>query len=215
VIRSVPEYVDAFQKVFGGEVTRERMAMAIAAFERTIISVNSPLDRYLKGDKNAISDDAKKGLELFLGKAGCSECHFGVNLSDNRFHALYVPENTDHQSDPRIAVTRRFVAKVYHYDDYRNLTEDPGRYLITKDKKDWKAFKTPTLREVAKTAPYMHNGIFATLDEVIEFFDKGGGRGNRVLRPLGLNDREKKYLRTFLVEALTGEDFVIRYPKVP
>jgi cytochrome c peroxidase len=215
VIRSVPEYVDAFQKVFGGEVTRERMAMAIAAFERTIISVNSPLDKYLKGDKNAISDDAKKGLELFLGKAKCGECHFGVNLSDDTFHALNVPENTEHQSDPRIAATRRFVAKVYHYEDYRNLAEDPGRYLITKDKKDWKAFRTPTLREIAKTAPYMHNGIFATLDEVIEFFDKGGGRGNRVLQPLGLNDREKKYLRTFLVEALTGEDFVIRYPKVP
>jgi cytochrome c peroxidase len=215
VIRSVPEYVDAFQKVFGGEVTRERMAMAIAAFERTIISVNSPLDKYLKGDKSAISGDAKKGLELFLGKARCSECHFGTNLSDDGFHALNVPENTEHESDPRIAATRRFVAKVYHYEDYRNLAEDPGRYLITKDKKDWKAFRTPTLREIAKTAPYMHNGIFATLDEVIEFFDKGGGRGNRVLRPLGLSDREKNYLRTFLVEALTGEDFVIRYPKVP
>jgi len=215
VIRSVPEYVDAFQKVFGGEVTRERMAMAIAAFERTIISVNSPLDKYLKGDKSAISGDAKKGLELFLGKAKCSECHFGTNLSDDGFHALNVPENTEHESDPRIAATRRFVAKVYHYEDYRNLAEDPGRYLITKDKKDWKAFRTPTLREIAKTAPYMHNGIFATLDEVIEFFDKGGGRGNRVLRPLGLSDREKNYLRTFLVEALTGEDFVIRYPKVP
>jgi cytochrome c peroxidase len=215
VLRSVPEYVDAFQKVFGGEVTRERMAMAIAAFERTIISVNSPLDKYLKGDKNALSDDSKKGLQLFLGKARCGECHFGVNLSDDMFHSLNVPENTEHQSDPRIAATRRFVAKVYHYEDYRNLAEDPGRYLITKDKKDWKAFRTPTLREVAKTAPYMHNGIFATLDEVIEFFDKGGGRGNRVLQPLGLNDREKKYLRTFLVEALTGEDIVIRYPKVP
>jgi cytochrome c peroxidase len=215
VIRSVPEYVDAFQKVFGGEVTRERMAMAIAAFERTIISVNSPLDKYLKGDKSAISGDAKKGLELFLGKAKCSECHFGTNMSDDGFHALNVPENTEHESDPRIAATRRFVAKVYHYEDYRNLAEDPGRYLITKDQKDWKAFRTPTLREIAKTAPYMHNGIFATLDEVIEFFDKGGGRGNRVLRPLGLSDREKNYLRTFLVEALTGEDFVIRYPKVP
>jgi cytochrome c peroxidase len=215
VIRSVPAYVDAFQKVFGGEVTRERMAMAIAAFERTILSVNSPLDKYLKGDRNAISDDAKKGLELFMGKAKCAECHFGVNLSDDRFHALNVPENPDQQSDPRIAATRRFVAKVYHYEDYRNLAEDPGRYLITKDKKDWKAFRTPTLREIAKTAPYMHNGIFATLDEVIEFFDKGGGKGNKVLQPLGLNNKEKAYLRTFLVEALRGEDLVIKYPKVP
>jgi cytochrome c peroxidase len=215
VIRSVPEYVDAFQTVFGGEVTRERMAMAIASFERTILSVNSPLDKYLNGNKKAISGDAKKGLALFLGKAKCSECHFGVNLSDDRFHALNVPEKPEQQSDPRIAATRRFVAKVYHYEDYRNLAEDPGRYLITKDRKDWKAFRTPTLREIAKTAPYMHNGIFATLDEVIDFFDRGGGIGNKVLQPLGLNNKEKKYLKAFLVEALTGEDFVIQYPKVP
>jgi len=215
VIRSVPEYVDAFQKVFGGEVTRERMAMAIAAFERTLISLNAPIDKHLRGDRQALSEDAKKGLAIFRGKGRCADCHFGSLLSDDRFHALNVPENQEHRSDPRIAATRRFVAKVYHYEDFRNLTEDPGRYLITKDKKDWKAFRTPTLREVAKTAPYMHNGIFPTLDDVIEFFDKGGGKGNTVLKPLVLNDREKKYLKAFLSEALTGEDVVIRYPNVP
>jgi cytochrome c peroxidase len=215
VIRSVPEYVDAFQKVFGGEVTRERMAMAIAAFERTLVSRNTPLDRHLKGDKKALSDDAKKGLVIFMRKGKCSGCHFGVSLSDDKFYALNVPDNPEHQNDPRIAVTRRFVAKVYHFDEYRTLTEDPGRYLITKDKKDWKAFRTPTLLEIAKTGPYMHNGIFPTLDEVIEFFDKGGGKGNTVLRPLGLTDKEKNYLKTFLVEALTGEPVAFEYPKVP
>ena len=215
VVRSVPEYVDAFQKVFGGEVTRERMAMAIAAYERTIISVNAPLDRHLKGDTASLSDEAKKGLVLFMGKGKCGECHFGVNLSDDRFHALQVPENPEHQTDPRIAVTRRFVAKLARYEDYRSLAEDPGRYLITKDKKDWKAFRTPTLREIAKTGPYMHNGIFTTLDDVIEFFDKGGGKGNGVLKQLGLTDKEKASLKTFLVEALTGPDVPFQYPKVP
>lgn len=215
VIRSVPEYVEAFQKVFNGEVTRERMAMAIAAFERTLVSRNTPLDRYLKGDKKALSDDAQKGLVIFTKKGKCSECHFGVSLSDDKFHALNVPENPEHQSDPRIAVTRRFVAKVYHFEEYRTLTEDPGRYLITKDKKDWKAFRTQTLLEIAKTGPYMHNGIFPTLDEVIEFFDKGGGKGNTELKPLGLTDKEKKYLKAFLVEALTGETASFEYPKVP
>ena len=215
VIRSVPEYVDAFQKVFKGEVTRERMAMAIASFERTIVSKNAPLDRHLKGDAKALSDEAKSGLALFMGKAGCGECHFNVNLDDDKFHALNVPENPEHQSDPRIAATRRFVAKVFHYEDYRNLTEDPGRYLVTKDKKDWKAFRTPTLREISKTAPYMHNGIYATLDEVIEFFDKGGGKGNTALKPLGLSAKEKKALKTFLIEALTGEETSFAYPKVP
>jgi cytochrome c peroxidase len=162
-----------------------------------------------------LSDEAKQGLALFMGKAGCGECHYSVNLSDDKFHALNVPENPEDQSDPRIAVTRRFVAKVSHYDDYRNLTEDPGRYLVTKDKKDWKAFRTPTLREISRTAPYMHNGIYATLDEVIEFFDRGGGRGNTVLKPLGLTAGDKKALKTFLVEALTGEEAAFPYPKVP
>ncbi|MGE5174200.1 MAG: cytochrome-c peroxidase, partial [Betaproteobacteria bacterium] len=215
VIRSVPEYVDAFQKVFGSEPTRERIAMAIASFERTLISVNAPLDRHLKGDKTALSDDAKKGLVIFMGKGRCGECHYGASLSDDKFHALNVPENPEQQNNTSIATTRRFVAKVYHYDDYRNLTEDPGRYLITKDRKDWKAFRTPTLREVAKTGPYMHNGIFATLDEVIDFFDKGGGKGNTALKSLGLNDKEKKYLKAFLVEGMTGEEIVFQYPKVP
>lgn len=157
----------------------------------------------------------KKGLEVFKGKGKCAECHYGVNLSDDKFYALNVPENPEYQNDPRIAATRRFVAKVYHYEDYRNLTEDPGRYLITKNKKDWKAFKTPTLRDISKTAPYMHNGIFKTIDEVIEFFDIGGGKGNKVLRPLGLSAEEKRHLKTFLNEALNGEDIIIKYPKPP
>ncbi len=215
VIRSVPEYVDGFKKVFGGEVTRERMAMAIAAYERTLISVNAPIDRHLKGEGSALSDNAKKGLVIFMGKGKCSECHYGVSLMDDRFHALNVPENPEHQSDPRIAATRRFVGKVSRYDDYRNLTEDPGRYLVTKNKKDWKAFRTPTLREISRTGPYMHNGIFASLDEVIDFFDKGGGKGNTVLKPLGLSETEKGHLKAFLVEALSGEHAATQYPRVP
>ena len=215
VIRSVPEYVDAFKKVFNGEPTRERIAMAIAAFERSILSVNAPLDRYLKGDKTALSDDARKGLAIFMGKGRCGECHYGVNLCDDKFHALGVPENPELLSDPRISVTRRFVAKIYHYEDYRTLAEDPGRYLITKDRKDWKAFRTPTLREIGKTAPYMHNGVFSTLDQVIDFFDGGGGKGNTMLKPLGLTNREKDYLRTFLIEGLAGQTNEFQYPRVP
>ncbi|RPI36404.1 MAG: cytochrome-c peroxidase, partial [Nitrospiraceae bacterium] len=184
-IRQVPGYVEAFRKVFDGEATRERIAMAIASFERTLISMNAPIDKHLSGERNALSKDALKGLEIFTGKGKCSECHFGVNLDDSKFHALSVPENPKLQNDPRVITTMRFVAKVYHYDDYRNLREDPGRYLITKDKRDWKAFRTPTLREIAKTSPYMHNGVFETLEEVIDFFNRGGGEGNTALKPLG------------------------------
>jgi cytochrome c peroxidase len=214
-LRVVPEYVAAFKQVFGGDISRERLAMAIAAFERTLVSVNAPLDRYLNGDRSALSEDAKKGYELFTGKGKCTECHYGVNLSDDKFHALNIPENPEHLKDPRITATRRFVAKVYHYDDYANLNEDPGRYLITKDKNDWKAFRTPTLREIAKTAPYMHNGIFATLDEVIEFIDRGGGKDNVAMKPLGLNADEKRQIKRFLTEALSGEDVPLTYPVIP
>ena len=214
-IRIVPEYGAAFKKVFGGEVTKARIAMAIAAFERTLVSVNAPLDRYLKGDKAAISPGARRGFEIFTGKGKCADCHFGPNLSDDRFHALNVPENPEDRKDPRIAATRRFVAKVFRYEDYRNLEEDPGRYLVTREMKDWKAFRTPTLREIAKTPPYMHNGTMKTLEEVLDFFDRGGGPGNKALTPLKLTADEKLALKTFLEEALSGDDIPFRLPKIP
>jgi len=215
-IRSVPEYLKLFKEVFGDEdITRERMAMAIAAFERTLLSRNAPLDGYLNGNMEALSPEAKKGYGIFIGKGRCAECHFGINLIDDRFHALNVPEHPEFQADPRVAATRRFVAKVYHYEDYRNLKDDPGRYLISKDKKDWRAFKTPTLRDITKTGPYMHNGVFESLDEVVDFFDQGGGPDNTVLKPLTLSAEEKNALKVFLTEALTGDDIHITYPKVP
>ena len=189
--------------------------MALAAFQRTLVSMNSPLDRFLNGDRKALSREAQKGYDLFTGKGKCADCHDGVNLADNKFYALNVPENEEQEKDPRVAATRRFVAKISHYEDYLNLKEDPGRYLVTKDRKDWKAFRTPTLRDIAKTGPYMHNGIFETLEQVIEFFDQGGGKGNTALKPLKLSVEEKKALKTFLVEGLAGEEKSFTYPKIP
>jgi cytochrome c peroxidase len=86
---------------------------------------------------------------------------------------------------------------------------------VTRDKRDWKAFRTPTLREISRTAPYMHNGIFATLEEVIAFVDRGGGEGTPSLKPLGLTEAERQALRTFLVEALTGPEIEVGFPQVP
>jgi cytochrome c peroxidase len=215
-IRAVEEYRLEFKKVFGTEETsRQRIAMAIAAFERTLISMDAPLDRYLAGETEAISPAAKQGLDIFSGKGKCAECHFGVNLIDDKFHALNVQEHPTLSNDPRIVATRRFVAKLYHFEEFRTLEEDPGRYLITKEKKDWGAFKTPTLRDISKTGPYMHNGVYESLMEVIEFFDQGGGPGNTVLKPLGLTDDEKRSLEIFLTEALTGADIKISFPKIP
>ncbi len=212
-IRSVPEYVALFEKAFGdADVTRERIAKAIAAFERTLVSKNAPIDRFLDGDETALSPEAKRGLDVFTGKGRCTECHFGVALIDNRFHALGVPENPDFQADPRVAATRRFVAKVNHFEEFRTLEEDPGRYLITKKKEDWKAFRTPTLRDISRTGPYMHNGVYETLEEVIDFFDRGEAEA---LATLNLTAPEKADLKAFLDEALTGEDLVVRMPRVP
>lgn len=215
-IREVPEYLKEFSNAFGDEDTsRQRIAMALAAFQRTLVSRNSPLDRYLKGDEGALSPEMRAGLEVFRGKGGCTECHHGVNLSDDGFHALGVPENPKLLHDPRIAITMRFVGKVSGFENYRYLSEDPGRFLVTKDPEDWKAFKTPTLRDVSRTAPYMHNGVFASLEEVIDFYDRGGGPGNKELEPLGLSAGEKRALGAFLADALTGEEIIIEYPEVP
>jgi cytochrome c peroxidase len=215
-LRSVPEYLEMFARAFGSpDVTRERIGMALAAFERTIVSRAAPLDRFVAGETAALSPAARAGYELFTGKGRCSGCHAGGNLADDSFHALNVPESPEFERDPRVAATRRFVAKVSGFEEFRTLAEDPGRFLVTKEKRDWKAFRTPTLREVSRTAPYMHNGIFATLEEVIAFVDRGGGEGNPSLKPLGLSDEEKQALRAFLVEALTGPEIDVGRPGVP
>lgn len=214
-LKMVPEYNKAFADVFGGEVTKARIGMALAAFERTLVTKNPPLDRYLRGDRDALSAEAKKGLEIFTGKGKCSECHFGPYLTDNKFHNLGVPENPEIERDPQMLASLRYVAKVSGVPEYRGLKEDLGRYLVTKKEEDRKAFRTHILWDVARTAPYMHNGYFKSLEEVIDFIDQGGGKGNKELKPLGLTAAEKGYLKTFLTEALTGEEIVIKGPEIP
>ncbi len=214
-IRIVPEYREAFKKIFGKDVNIKLIAKALAAFQRTLISKNAPIDKFLKGDKSALSDEAKKGFEIFVGKGRCIECHYGAYLSDQKFHALMVPENPKYANEDKFIVTRRYIAKINNYPDYMNIKEDLGRYFKTKKKQDYKAFKTPTLREIAKTAPYMHNGIFKDLDEVIDFFNKGGGQGNKELKPLNLTEHERKILKNFLTEALSGEDLKVKLPDIP
>lgn len=218
VLKTVPAYVEAFRSVFGGEITRQRVAMAIAAFERTLLSSDTPLDRHLRGEPGALSVRQRAGLDLFLGKAGCATCHNGPNLEDGKFHRLGVPEDPKAKEDPRVLATARFVGKVSGFPDYRSLREDPGRFLVTKDPADWKAFATSPLREVAATAPYMHNGALRTLEEVIDFFDRGGGddpEKSPMLRPLGLSREEKESLREFLATGLSGRMPESRPPVLP
>ena len=218
VLKTVPAYVEAFRSVFGGEITRQRVAMAIAAFERTLLSRDTPLDRQLRGEPGALSARQRAGLGLFLGKAGCARCHNGPNLTDERFHNLGVPEDPKAKGDPRVLATARFVGKVSGFAEYRTLTEDPGRFLVTRAPEDWKAFATPPLREVASTAPYMHNGSLATLDDVIDFYDRGGGddpKKSPLLNPIGLTRGEKEALKDFLAGGVSGAVPRIRPPRVP
>jgi len=214
-VRIVPEYRDLTQRIFGRDVDIKTITYAIAAFERTLVSKDAPIDLYLKGIKDALSENARKGLDVFLNKGRCVKCHSGPYLSDQKFYALCVPENPKYAHDPKFIMTRRYVAKINGYKNFKDVKEDLGRYFVTKKNVDLKAFKTPTLREVAFTAPYMHNGVFKTLEEVIEFFNRGGGEGNRVLKPLNLTDEEKLNLKIFLVEALSGKKEKMVYPEVP
>jgi len=188
----VPEYKKRFREAFGTEVSAEGVARAIASFERTVVSTNSAFDKYQAGDKSAMNEAAVRGLALFTGKARCALCHNGPNFTDNRFHNLGVP-----QAGP--------------------LKEDVGRYAVTRQDLDRGAFKTPTLRSVALTAPYMHDGVFKTLEEVIEFYNKGGEAApgkDALMTALKLNDQEKKDLVEFL-KSLTGELMNISPPKLP
>ena len=182
-ISAVAGYKPYFAKAFGSEeVTFDRIAEAIATFERTVLSGNSAWDRFVYGgDKQALSPEAQRGLELFQGKALCTRCHVGFNTTDGIFHNLGVGMN---KPEP-----------------------DLGRFVVTKNEKDKGAFKTPTLRDIQKTAPYMHDGSQKTLEEVIEFYDKGGEPNpwlDPKVEPLKLTAQEKADLLAFL-KSLEGD----------
>jgi cytochrome c peroxidase len=213
-LRQVPDYVRMFKAIFGTEVTAEGIAKAIAAFERTIISKNSPFDKYTAGDKNALNDKAIKGLGLFKGKANCIRCHKGPNFDDTDFHNTGIPETKMLQTDSGCITARYFFGRGVGVE---KLDRDLGRYLITKKDSDKGKFKTPTLRHIDKTPPYMHNGIFYDLEEVVDFYNKGGGDNpnkDKLLVPLGLTDDEKEALVEFL-KSLTGEKIVVETPVIP
>lgn len=181
-MKKMPGYRKLFQEVFGGEITIQDVGRAVASFQRTILSGNSAVDKYdLGGDQNALSDSAKRGLELFRGKARCTRCHSGFNFTDEKFHNLGIG-----------------------WDDNK---VDLGRYMETKNPEDIGAFKTPTLREIARTAPYMHDGRFKTLEEVVKFYNQGGVKNphqDNTIIPLEMTDEEQQDLVAML-KSLNGE----------
>lgn len=222
-LRLTPAYVVRFQRVFGTEWPRLDDAWrAIAAFERTLVSDprQVPFDRYLAGDTNALSDAARRGLVLFQEKAGCIQCHHGALASDEDFHALGVPRQPLFDSNPQVQIAVRWQNRQRDVPGavHRDLDEDLGRYYRTRDPADIGKFRTPSLRELKYTAPYMHNGAFATLREVVDFFDAGGGQvpnKSPLLKPLHLTADEKSDLVAFLEALSMDQPLIVAAPVLP
>jgi cytochrome c peroxidase len=188
-LRKLEGYRVLFEIAYAGEgLTTATIAKAIATFERTVVSGIAPFDAWVAGDETAISEQAKRGFLLFNAKARCAVCHRGWNFTDGSFH------------------------------DVGHETSDPGRGALLPRLVLMKhAFKTPTLRNVDRRAPYMHNGTLATLRDVVELYDRGGierPSRSREIRPLGLTSEEKDAVLAFL-STLTSADAPVAVPELP
>jgi cytochrome c peroxidase len=189
-LNAVPGYVKQFQAVFGANVTRQGVAKALAAFQRTLITKPSAYDRYLAGEKEALSAEAKEGLRLFQGEAGCVRCHRGPLLSDGKFYRLGAE------------------------------LRDQGRGGVTQKKEDAHKFRTPGLRNVADTGPYLHDGSLKTLDDVLVFYYRGVPTSHPAGLPLdvepllGQSFSETAALVAFL-KSLSGQPPEISPPGLP
>ncbi len=219
----IPEYRKRFNEVFGDEWPKIMHAWkAIAAFERTMVQTDTPLDRYLKGDESALNDAQKRGMALFNGKAGCIQCHNGALATDQKYYNLGVPPAERWEEDGLAQVTFRYeqYAKGVTEEMYRSVKDDAGLYYRTKEKADMGKFRTPSLRYTLYTAPYMHNGAFWDLREVVEFYNAGGGTNEfaenktELIKPLGLSDDEIDDLVAF-VEAFSGPEIEVAAPTLP
>ncbi len=192
-LNAIAGYQSQFQAVFGAPATPETIAKAIGAFERTILSGDSPYDRFKAGDKSALSQQAQRGLDVFFNKAQCSACHSGPTFSDGGFHNIGVGMD--------------------------DASPDAGRAAISKLIGDTGSFKTPALREIGRTAPYMHDGRLATLEDVVHYYDQGGTPNpylDEEIRPLHLTGDQQADLVVFLKEGLASASYPeIEPPKLP
>ncbi len=212
-IKQDPVYVEMFAAAGYGEPSNGAVRKAIPEYLKTLISRNVPFD------EGTMDEAARRGLELFAGKAGCASCHDGPLLTDETRHVTGVPENPDIWSDPMRAMTFAAFGSFMGIENVLNLRHDPGAY-IWDHRAEWdRSFITPTLRELKYTAPYMHNGMFDTLFEVVAFYNDGGGdvaNKDPALVPLGLSFGEMKDLVAFLEalsgDPLTGPEFVPAEP---
>ncbi len=212
-LKQVPEYNEMWKKFRKDDINGMRVFNVVGEFIKSVVSQNVPFDKFKKGDESALTAEQKDGYALFKGKAGCVACHNGPVGSDGKLHKTGVPENPGVWNDPLRAITMLRHYSTNGMPNYMNARTDVGSYAITKDKRDIGKFNTPSLRDLKYTAPYMHNGMFTTLDQVVDFYDRGGGAGS-VLKPLGLAATEKKALVAFL-ESLSGDPVIVEPPKMP
>ncbi|HMY73660.1 MAG TPA: cytochrome c peroxidase [Blastocatellia bacterium] len=219
-LKTQPEYVADFRSVFGGDVSIARVGQAIAAFERTLVSGDSPFDRFNAGDQSALGDAAKRGLTVFRGRGRCSRCHtFSEALpffTDFQYHNTGVAMN-----DPRFDKLSRIAFNAVDTEQSKEVIdrlakepggEELGRVRFSYVVFDIGAFRTPTLRNIALTAPYFHDGSARTLAEVVKFYNEGGKLNvarEWDLAPLSLTEDEQRDLVVFL-ESLTDQ-----LPKLP
>jgi cytochrome c peroxidase len=193
-LKALAGYAPAFQAAFATpDITEGRVAQAIATYERTVLAGNSPFDRYQAGEKSMLNESAVRGMALFndAQKANCVTCHAGFNFTDESFHNLGV--------------------------GMEKPNPDWGRFGVSKNEVDKGAFKTPTLRNVTQSGPYMHDGSAATLLDVVKFYDQGGFKNqwlSKEIKPLNLTDQDRADLVAFL-ESLTGDVRGTEKPTLP
>ncbi|MCR6108773.1 cytochrome-c peroxidase [Bacillus sp. A301a_S52] len=186
-LSEIDGYVEKFENAFNDDITVENIGKALAAFQRTIVIDDTPFDAFLAGDYDALTEEEIKGMELFAGEASCITCHTGPNLSDDNFHNIGME------------------------------TDDKGRYDVTGEDADVGAFRTPGLYGIDHRGPYMHNGSIETLEDVIDYYDRGGDdhpNKSALMQELNLTNDEKEALHAFLL-ALSGESPQVDVPPLP
>lgn len=209
-IRSLPDYEGLFEQAFAGaRPGMDTLGAALAAFESTLVAADSRFDRWrYRGDAGVLSEQEQAGFRIFSGKGRCAACHDvgekSALLTDGRFHVTGIAHTTTTGSAtvvPLAPGVHTLLSSVDLTGFAETVAPDLGRFEITLDPADRFAFKTPSLRNVSRTAPYMHDGSIATLEAVVDFYDRGGGDvadKDPLIAPLGLSPDEKKALVAFL-----------------